>query len=91
MMRRKLWLLTLLLLLISAGVVLAGSSANFVVHRSVLLSGGSAESANYTVDAVIGQPVTGKFDSANYDSTAGFLFPIHNKLGGEVLLPVILR
>ena len=56
-MQRKLVLLVLVLLLISVGIVVAQSSANFIVQRFVVAGGGSADSANYALTSVIGQPV----------------------------------
>lgn len=87
MFRRKLLLLALLLL-ISVGIVVAQSSANFTLHRAVLLSGGAAESASYEVKSVIGQPATGLVNDANYQVSAGFLQP---GFGNTVWLPMIVR
>lgn len=87
--RQTLLLLAILLLVISAGIVVAGSSSNFIVHRTVVLSGGSAESANFSADVVIGQPVVGKSDSATYQVEAGF-FPLPQG-SSEIFLPVVLR
>jgi hypothetical protein len=75
MKKRKILLLVLALLLVSAGWVAAQSSANYNVRRTVLVGGGAANSASYRVNAVIGQAASGSGDSANYDVTAGFLFP----------------
>ena len=74
-MKRKIAILILTLLLLTVGLVGAGSSPNYSVQRSVTLSGGVSESANYKVTSVIGQPLTGISDSANYEVSAGFLFP----------------
>jgi hypothetical protein len=87
-MQRKLLLLILVLLLISVGMVVAQSSTNFILQRSVLLSGGLVDSANYKVNSVIGQPATGVVDSSNYQVTAGYLSP---ESGYKVWLPVILN
>lgn len=88
MMQQKLLLLILVLLLISVGIAVAHSSTNYILQRSVLLSGGLADSANYKVISVIGQPATGVVDSTNYSVTAGFLRP---QLGYKVWVPVILK
>jgi uncharacterized protein involved in exopolysaccharide biosynthesis len=88
--RQKFLVLAIVLLLISAGIVVAGSSTNFTVQRTVVLSGGSAESANFSADVVIGQPVTGSSDSANYQVEAGF-FPLPRGGSFEIFLPVVLR
>ena len=88
MLKRKLLLLTLLLLLISVGIVVAQSSANFTLHRTVLLSGGAAESTSYQVKSGIGQPATGLVNGANYQVSTGFFQP-----GSQhtVWLPMIVK
>lgn len=88
MKKRKLLLIVLLLLLISVGIVMAQSSTNFILQRSAMFSGGVANSANYTVTAVIGQPATDIVVSANHNMSAGFLQP---DSGFEVYLPMITR
>ena len=88
MMKRKLLILVLVLLLISVGIVAAQSSTNYILQRSVMLSGGVSDSANYTVNSVIGQPATGVVDSANHQVSAGFLYP---PLGYKVWLPMIIK
>ena len=65
MMRRKILLFALLLLLISAGIVVAESSTHLITQRFVLVAGGTADSANYTVTSVFGQPATDVVNSAN--------------------------
>ena len=87
-MKRKLLFLVLALLLISVGLAAAQSSANYVMERFVMISGGSANSANYQVDAVIGQPATGVVVSSNHKVSSGFLYPDANY---EVWLPLILK
>lgn len=87
-MKRKLLLLVFALLLISVGMVTANSSSNYILERFVMMSGGSANSANYQVDAVIGQTATGAVVSSNHKVTAGFLYPDSSY---EVWLPLILR
>lgn len=92
-MHRKLVLLVLVLLLISVGIVVAQSSANFIVQRFVVAGGGSAESANYAVTSVIGQPDTDVVDSSNYKVSAGFLHPLQQGSSSSetIRLPVILK
>ncbi len=75
MLKRKLLLLVPGLLLISVGMVSAQSSANYVMQRFVMVGGGSADSANYAVASVFGQPATDVVNSANYKVSAGFLRP----------------
>lgn len=86
--QRKLLLFALALLLISVGMVAAQSSTNYVMQRFVMMSGGSAKSAHYTVTSVIGQPFTDVADSAHYKVSAGFLHP---KSDFYVWLPIIIR
>ncbi len=52
MIKRKLLLLALVLLLISVGLVVAQSSTNYTMQRFVMMSGGAADSANYSVTSV---------------------------------------
>jgi hypothetical protein len=91
--QRKLLFLGLVLLFMSVAVVMAQSSANYVVHRTTTLSGGASESANYKAQSVIGQPATGLSDSANYVVSDGFLFPEqdYSDLTEQVWLPLIRR
>jgi hypothetical protein len=86
--QRKLLLLALMLLLLSVGIVVAQSSTNYVLERSVMLSGGASESANYSVSSVIGQPATDLGKSANYQLSAGFLQP---NSGSVIFLPIIVK
>ena len=87
-MKRKLLLLVLVLLLISVGLVAAQSSTNYVMQRFVMMSGGAADSANYTVTSVIGQPATEVVVSANHKVSAGFLQPGSDFM---VYLPVVVK
>lgn len=87
-MKRKLIVLLLLLLLISVGMVMAQSSANFVVQRHVIGSGGLAASAHYNVTSVIGQQNTDVGNSANFKVSAGFLHP---RTQSTVYLPIIVK
>ena len=75
MIRLKLLLLSLVLLLIPVGVVAAQSSTNYVTQRFVIVGGGLADSASFSVTSVIGQPATGVVNSSNYKVSGGFLYP----------------
>jgi len=88
-MKRKMILFLILLLLVSAGIVAAQSSANFVVQRHVIGSGGVAASANYKVTSVISQPATDVGNSANFKVSAGFLHPLG--ANSTVYLPIIVK
>jgi hypothetical protein len=73
-MKRKLLLLALLLLLlIPVGIIVAQSSANFRSNQSVQMSGGRSSSANYSVDAVVGQPLAERSQSTSFVMNSGFL------------------
>jgi hypothetical protein len=86
--QRKILLLILALLLISAGVVAAQSSSNFILERFVMVGGSSADSTNYAVTSVFGQPATGVFNSGSYEVTAGFLQPNQQS---KLWIPVMLK
>lgn len=73
--QRRLLLLVFVLLLIPVGMVSSQSSASFVSHRFVMLGGGTADSAGYSVTTVIGQPATDITSSASYKVSGGFLQP----------------
>lgn len=87
--QRMLAFLVVLLLLISVGTVVAQSSADFVVHRTTLLSGGISNSADFTVHSVIGQPSVGVVETAGIQGTVGYLFPLPQ--GGRLYLPLMAR
>ncbi len=89
MKKRKLLLLALALLLISVGMVVAQSSTNYVLQRSVMFSGGMADSANYSVTSVIGQPATDVVVGASHTVSAGFLQP--DSGGFKVYLPLMTK
>jgi hypothetical protein len=91
MLKRKFLLLALALLLLSVGFAVAQPAAQFVMQRSVLLSGGSADSASYKVTSVIGQPATGAVTSANFGGYTGFLFPLEPAPASAVWLPLIVK
>jgi len=89
MRQRRFLLFTLALLLISAGVVAAQSSTNYVTHRFVVSGGGSATSAHYTVNSVFGQPATDVVVSPTYKVSGGFLHPLQQE--SRVWLPGIFK
>jgi hypothetical protein len=91
MIKRKFLLLAIVLLLIPVGVVAAYSSANYTTQRYVIMGGGLADSANFSVASVIGQPATDVAVSANYKVSSGFLFPIGRNTGFRVWLPIVLK
>ena len=94
-MRRKLLLLALVLLLIPVGMAAAQSSTNYVTQRFVIVGGGSAGSANFSVTSVIGQPATDVVNSSNYKVSGGFLYPFLQPSFSEpdqrIWLPVIFK
>lgn len=90
MIQRKLWLLALLLLLTPVGIAAGHSSTTHVSPRVVMVGGGSAHSASFSVTAVIGQPATDAAASANYKVSGGFLFPLGQAANDKQLwLPMI--
>ena len=88
-MKQKCILLLIMLFLISAGIVVAQSSSNFVVQRHVVGSGGVSDSAHFKVTSVIGQSATDVGNSANFKVSAGFLYPLDTK--STVYLPIIVK
>lgn len=93
MMKRRIIFLVAVLLLVTGGVVVAQSSPNFTLQRFVTLSGGDADSANFKVSVVIGQPATGVANSAGYTVTNGFLQPRPQAVRSDykVMLPMVMR
>lgn len=95
--QRKLLLLAMVLLLFSMGMVVAQSSINYHLPRSVISSGGMADSPNYTVTTAIGQPAAGRVNSPNYRGSIGFLLPSYTLIsppagsGYMVYLPLVTR
>ncbi len=95
--QHKLLLLAVVLLLFSMGIVVAQSSTNYRLPRSVISSGGTADSPNYTVTTAIGQPAAGRVNSPNYQGSIGFLLPSYTVIsppsGSEhvVYLPIVIR
>ena len=86
--KRTLILVLLALLVISGGIVAAGSSDNFILERFVMTGGSSADSTSYAVTSVFGQPATGIYSSGSYEVTAGFLQPSQ---GYKVWVPVVMK
>jgi hypothetical protein len=93
MVQRKLLLLALVLLLLPVGMVAAQSSTSFEMQRFVTVGGGSADSANYKVTSVIGQPVTDVAESSNYRVSGGFLLRLTQVAGLdlETWLPLVRK
>ncbi len=93
MSQRKFILIVLVLLLISVGIVVAQSSTHFTLERFVTMSGGTADSASYKVNVVIGQPATDVVVSSSYKMSGGFLYPNGQGSGVErkVWLPVMFK
>ena len=92
MKQRLLLPLLLLLLLLSVGLVMANTSSTYELQRFATMSGGTASSASYTVNVVIGQPATSVGSSANYAVSSGFLRPETQLRGGhEIMLPAIFH
>lgn len=91
MLKRRYLLITLLFLLIPVGITAAQSSINTVTQRTVLAGGSTADSASFSVKAVIGQPMTDHSASANYKVSGGFLFPDGKGFGADdqLWLPLI--
>ena len=87
-MQRKLLLFALVLLLIPVGMVAAQSSTNYVMQRFVVVGGGSADSASFSVTSVIGQPATDVVSSSNYKVSGGFLYP---SADSRIWLPTIQK
>ena len=91
MVLRRLGLLALVLLLLPVGIATARSSPHFVMQRSVMVGGGTADSANFSVTSVVGQPATDVASSANYRVSAGFLLAGPHDGSYRLRLPLIFR
>lgn len=90
-MMRKLSLFVVMFLLLSAGMVAARSSPQYNTQRFVVVGGGAANSASFSVNSVIGQPTTDVVNSASYKVSGSFLYPIGKNSDFKVWLPVILK
>lgn len=90
MLKRHILFFSLLFLLISTGIVLANAPSSFVLHRFVALSGGTADSANYEVRSVIGQPSVGTIVNAEHKVSSGF-FPQEDVHIHRIWLPVVTK
>lgn len=90
-LQRRLLLITFLLLLVPGSVATAQSSTSFVIQRSVMVGGGSADSASYSVTTSIGQPVTDVVTSSSYKVSSGFLVPYEKKAStdNQLWLPIV--
>ena len=97
MVQRKRFLpVLLLLLLIPVGIVAAeSSSSSYVLQRSVMVGGGSADSAGFSVTSVIGQPATDVTNSSSFKVSGGFLFPVSQAAPApsdeRTWLPIVLK
>lgn len=92
MKKRRLSLLALVPVMIPIGMVIAQSSTNYVAQRHVTMSGGAANSSNYSVVTVIGQPSTAIVNSSSYEVSGGFLHVQRQESQTNHLwLPVILK
>jgi len=100
-MKRTFFLLALIPLLLPlltplltrSGAAAGQSPANWVAHRYVTLSGSSADSTNYSVVTVVGQPVTSITESSSFKVTGGFLHAQHQEQKTEhnIWLPIIAK
>ena len=70
----KTWLAGLMILFLLSGIILAQSSENYSLKKTVLdAGGGTASSASYQVKDAIGQPgLVGTMTSDSYQASAGF-------------------
>jgi len=70
----KIWLVGLMILFLITGIILAQSSENYSLKKSVLDAGGSsASSASYQVMDAVGQPgIIGTQTSENFQASSGF-------------------
>lgn len=91
MNKRRFILLSIIVLLVPAGMALAQTSTNYSLSRFVTVAGGSADSTSYSVTSVMGQPNTKTANSPNFKVSGGFLIPkrqepVSNK---NIWLPII--
>jgi len=82
-----------MLLLIPIGSAAAQPSTNYVMQRSVITSGGLANSASYSVTSVIGQPVTDVMNNTSYQVSGGFSHMPQqaSQIDHQLWLPVIVK
>ena len=95
-MRGVLILLTLAVLLLVAGGVLAMSSANYRLDWFTPLTGGGggpANSTNYAANFTVGQSAIGFSASDNYTAGMGFWYGItgYGITGCRIYLPLALK
>ena len=83
--------LTLALLLILAGSVLAMQSANYQIDWFTPLtgSGGKSSSSNYAVAFTVGQSVIRKSSSSNYETCLGYW--CGTERGFTIYLPLAIQ
>lgn len=93
MTQRKLILLGALLLLAAGGIVAARGLPSFELPRVVVLNGGVATSANYSVHTVVGQPHSGSNSSSSFRQFSGFLMPARNGAGftHKIWIPIVFK
>jgi len=85
-------LATLLGVLLLTGVALAMSSDNYRLDWFTPLTGGgggSADSAHYAVNFIVGQSAIGGSDSTTYDACLGYW--CGTAAGHRIYLPLVLR
>jgi hypothetical protein len=89
--KRLLFLLATAVLLLSGGVVLSQSSANFNLNWSTMAGGGGeSTSATYRVEGSIGQSLTELSSSGDYRVQSGF-WQAHIAEPSTIYLPLIMR
>ena len=81
-------LVTLLLLMLVAGLVAAGPNALSLPWWTIDGGGGTGVGGNYTLMGTIGQPDAGTMSGVQYNLTGGFWSPADTV--GPVFLPVIM-
>jgi hypothetical protein len=87
-MKRRIILLTLLVLLLMASAILAQASG-YDMQRFVFgAGGGHVASGNYILDGTVGQAVAGDVSIGNYRLHSGFWFDIGPI---RIYLPLIMR
>ena len=91
-MKRTMFLMPLVALLLLAGSALAMESDNYKLDWFTPLTGsggGAASSANYAINFTIGQTVIGTSDSASYEGCLGYW--CGRAAEHKIYLPLVLR
>ena len=91
-MKRTMFLIPLVALLLLAGSALAMESDNYKLDWFTPLTGsggGAASSATYAINFTIGQTVIGTPDSANYEGCLGYW--CGRAAEHKIYLPLVLR